>query len=100
MEIHNFTLTKDELLGWINTLSSVKKKHVRQCFGEAERHGGVFFDQIEKIKNQFCFTVLIYRANEPHEIETIFFVAPATSKGLADLVSELHKINVATGGIF
>ena len=95
MEIHHITLTPDEYLDWINTLSSEKKKHVLLCFDDATKYGGgKFFAEIEMIENQFCFTVLIYQASKPHAIEALSFQAPATPEGRA----ELKTIRSAIGG--
>ena len=100
MEIHPITLTGDEHLDWINSLSSKKKKYVLQCFDDATKHGGgVFIDQIEERENLFCFSILIYLPSHPHAITGVLYQAPATPQGLADLEFELHRLNAATGGI-
>lgn len=101
MKIEHITLTADQHLDWINTLSSERKKHVLQCFDEATKHGGgFFFDLIEKIGSRCCFTILIYLASKPHAIEALSFQAPATREGRAELERELRYLNAATEGAF
>lgn len=99
MKIHSITLTRDELLDWINTIPSEKKEHVRQCFNEAEKDGGgLFLDGIEKIGNLLCFTVLIY--SPLHAIKALSFQAPSTPEGRAELESAWYLISTKKGETF